>query len=64
MPVPRRSLFAGFHQPLARILPHRLQQPVADRPLPQLRQHQRLLFQRAQQIENIGVRCWVLGVRC
>ena len=52
MPFPNRLAAAALQEPLARILPHRLQQPVAGGPVVLLRHHQALVAERGQQIEN------------
>ena len=53
MPGVQGFHFARLEQPVARVLPDRLQQPVANHPVPLLGDHQRLVHKMGQEIEHV-----------
>lgn len=54
MPGPHFGFFARFQQPITSILPDCFKEAIANLPTLRLRQHQRLIDERRQQIENVG----------
>src|SRR5262249_48951080 len=52
MPPPRPLRLSRFQQPIPRILPHRLQQPIPPLALPLFIEDERLLYQAPEQVQH------------